>query len=49
MSIDKARNSQMIQNWEDKFTRWIAPPGITEEERCSNAETAIKNAIKCSS
>lgn len=38
----------MNQNWEDKFARWALPPGKTEEERCSNAETAIKNAIKAS-
>jgi hypothetical protein len=39
----------MNQNWEDKFSRWAAPPGKSEEERCSNAETAIRNAIKASS
>jgi hypothetical protein len=38
----------MNQNWEDKFRRWAAPPGKTEEERCSNAETALRNAIKAS-
>ena len=38
----------MNQNWEDKFRRWASPPGKTEEERCSNTETAIRNAIKAS-
>ncbi len=38
----------MNQNWEEKFKRWASPPGKTEEERCSNAEKAIKNAIKAS-
>jgi len=38
----------MNQTWEEKFKRWAAPPGKTEEERCSNAEKAIKNAIKAS-
>ncbi len=38
----------MNQTWEDKFKRWAAPPGKTEEERCANAEKAIKNAIKAS-
>lgn len=38
----------MNQNWEEKFKRWAAPPGKTEEERCSNAEKAIRNAIKAS-
>lgn len=38
----------MNQNWEEKFKRWAAPPGKTEEERCSNAEKAIRNAINAS-
>lgn len=35
----------MNQTLEEKFKRWAVPPGKTEEERCSNAEKAIKNAI----
>lgn len=38
----------MNQDWEEKFKRWAAPPGKTEEERCSNAEKAISNAINAS-
>ena len=38
----------MNQNREEKFKRWAAPPGKTEKERCSNAEKAIRNAIKAS-
>jgi hypothetical protein len=38
----------MNQTWEDKFKRWAAPPGKTEEEKCSNAEKAIRNAINAS-
>jgi hypothetical protein len=38
----------MNNHWEEKFKRWAAPPGKTEEEKCSNAEKAIKNAIKAS-
>jgi hypothetical protein len=38
----------MNQNWEEKFKRWAAPPGKTEEERCSNAEKAIRNAVNAS-
>jgi hypothetical protein len=38
----------MNQNWEEKFKRWAASPGKTEEERCSNAEKAIRNAINAS-
>lgn len=38
----------MNRNWEDKFKRWAAPPGKTEEERCFNAEKAIRNAINAS-
>ena len=34
--------------WEEKFKRWAVPPGKTEEERCSNAEKAIRNAINAS-
>lgn len=37
-----------MQNWEEKFSHWSAPPSKTEEQRCSNAEKAIKNAIKAS-
>lgn len=38
----------MNQNWEEKFKQWAAPPGKTEEERCSNAEKVIRNAINAS-
>ena len=38
----------MNQSWEDKFKKWATPPGKTEEERCSNAEKAIKNALNSS-
>ncbi len=34
-----------MKNWEDTFNRWAKPPAKTEEERCQNAEKAIKNAI----
>jgi len=36
----------MVMNWEDKFTAWSKPPGKTEIDKCDNAETAVKNAIK---
>ncbi len=33
---------------ETKCRAWGKPPGISEEQRCQNAETAIKNAISAS-
>lgn len=38
----------MDRDWERQFGEWAKPPGKTEEERCSNAESAIKNAIAAS-
>lgn len=35
-------------DWESKFRDWAKPPGTTEEQKCSNAENAIRNAIKAS-
>lgn len=35
-------------SWEDTFREWAKPPSKTEEDRCSNAESAIRNAIKSS-
>ena len=35
-------------SWEDAFRDWAKPPGKTEEQRCSNAEGAIRNAINSS-
>src|SRR3989442_12830613 len=36
-------------NWEDKFQSWGKPPGATEQEKCDNAERAIRKAIDASS
>lgn len=38
----------MATDWEAKFTAWSKPPGKTELDKCNNAETAVKNAIKIS-
>jgi len=38
----------MAQDWEDIFNAWSKPPGQTEQERCANAESAVRNAIKAS-
>ena len=38
----------MARDWESTFRNWASPPGKTEQERCENAERAIKNAIKAS-
>lgn len=33
------------RDWEAQFREWAKPPGKTEETRCDNAVSAIKNAI----
>lgn len=35
-----------MSDWESTFSAWAQPPGQTEQQRCANAEQAIKNAIK---
>lgn len=39
----------MARDWESIFRSWASPPGKTEQDRCENAEKAIKNAIAASS
>ena len=39
----------MTQVWEDTFSAWAAPPGKTEQDRCDNAVSAIRNAIRADS
>lgn len=36
----------MQRDWERQFKEWAQPPGKTEQERCDNAVSAIRNAIK---
>lgn len=38
----------MSRDWEEQFREWAKPPGKTEQDRCDNAESAIRNAIKAS-
>ncbi len=38
----------MARDWESTFRSWASPPGKTEQERCDNAASAIRNAIKAS-
>jgi len=38
----------MSRDWESLFSSWAKPPGQTEQERCTNAESAIKKAIAAS-
>ncbi len=38
----------MARDWENTFRSWASPPGKTEQERCDNAASAIRNAIKAS-
>lgn len=38
----------MMRDWENTFSSWAKPPGKTEQERCENAEQAIRNAIASS-
>ncbi len=35
----------MARDWESTFRNWASPPSKTEQKRCENAITAIKNAI----
>jgi len=34
--------------WEETFSSWSQPPAKTEQERCENAEKAIRNAMEAS-
>jgi hypothetical protein len=36
------------RDWEAQFREWAKPPGKTEQDRCDNAASAIRNAIKAS-
>ncbi|HUU16227.1 MAG TPA: nucleotidyltransferase [Sedimentisphaerales bacterium] len=36
----------MPRDWEAQFREWAKPPGKTEQERCDNAASSIRNAIK---
>lgn len=38
----------MARDWEAQFREWAKPPGKTEQDRCDNAASAIRNAIKAS-
>lgn len=38
----------MSRDWEAQFREWAKPPGKTEQDRCDNAVSAIRNAIKAS-
>lgn len=38
----------MSRDWESQFREWASPPGKTEEARCENAASAIRNAIESS-
>lgn len=38
----------MAPDWESTFATWAQPPGKTEQERCDNAEAAIRKAVDSS-
>ena len=38
----------MTPELEKKFQQWAKPPSTTDQERCSNAERIVKNAIQAS-
>jgi len=38
----------MSRDWEAQFASWAQAPGKTEQDRCENAESSIRNAIKAS-
>src|SRR5690348_9005625 len=35
----------MARDWESSFVSWSQPPGKTEQDKCDNAERAIRDAI----
>src|SRR2546428_9123493 len=35
----------MARDWEATFVSWAQPPGNTEQDKCNNAESAIRQAI----
>ena len=35
----------MSRDWEQEFRKWATSPSETEQKRCENAISAIKNAI----
>jgi len=43
-----ATGINMNRDWEELFRGWAKPPGKTEQNRCENAVSAIRNAIKAS-
>lgn len=40
-----AASKGTARDWETTFGRWAQPPGKTEQQRCDNAVSAIRNAI----
>ena len=38
----------MVRDWETQFRECAKPPGKTEQDRCDNAVSAIRNAIEAS-
>lgn len=36
----------MARDWEQTFRTWARPPSQTEDERCGNAESVVRNAIR---
>lgn len=38
----------MARDWEEQFRKRAKPPGKTEQNRCDNAVSAIRNAIEAS-
>lgn len=38
----------MTRDWEEQFREWAKPPGKTEQDRCDNAVSAIRNALDAS-
>lgn len=36
----------MARDWEAQFRDWAKPPAKTEQERCDNAVSAVRNAIR---
>jgi hypothetical protein len=42
------RGQRMSRDWDVTFSFWGAPPSNTEQEKCDNAERAVRKAIEAS-
>jgi hypothetical protein len=43
--IITARGVTVVRDWEEQFREWAKPPGKTEQDRCGNGVSAIRNCL----